>query len=659
MKKERTIMGTLVGVAAFLYPFIDINQLFFGASNAKYFFVTGITTILVLWWITAFYREKISIPVFWRKPLVLTSLALYGVYVLSAVLGVHPAQSFWSDILRSSGVIFLTYALLFSFVTSSLLSQNDWRFVRTMIAYASGIFGFLFFFGTEGIVHGTGKFFESHGLSFGNTTFAGTFLVFGVFFTLAELVRRWSEIKQRYIFLGLFIVQVFSPALFNLDLLRCDIPLGDLLGNPLLILGSAQASSGAMFIGLAFIAGWYLIGRFVGKGDIQKMFAGLSLLVVFVSIALLLTPESSIQNIYGENSSLARPLIWENVLPAIGERPLLGWGPENFEFAFWTHFDSRLYFEEYGSEVWFDRAHNMTIDTLVEVGVLGLLLTLLLYIFLTRVFVQAGKEGELSEIDTLILGSLIWVNLLQMQTSFNTVTTLFLFAILLGMGMSLEKQVAPVQLNKNVRKGLAGAGAILMIVGLQTFILGELSRQSDIVKVFTSPTQELRLERALHALERTSSFETLRQLSMGLVEGTFGQVKEGTLTQGGLEAVRTELAFYEDAYLVYLEKTPNDYRATVDLAYLYLAETVLGVPKVSEAHAVLEKAYGLSEGNPLTYMMDSLAYLYEGDFDNAERVAKEGLALNSDIVEMGQVYDHVVAQRKNFPEIEILQLQNI
>ena len=61
-----------------------------------------------------------------------------------------------------------------------------------------------------------------------------------------------------------------------------------------------------------------------------------------------------------------RLLLWKQAVEAFKERPILGWGPENFSAAFEKHYLPQF-------EVWYDRAHSVYFDYLAETGILGLL----------------------------------------------------------------------------------------------------------------------------------------------------------------------------------------------------------------------------------------------------------------------------------------------
>jgi tetratricopeptide (TPR) repeat protein len=56
---------------------------------------------------------------------------------------------------------------------------------------------------------------------------------------------------------------------------------------------------------------------------------------------------------------------WEGVK----ERPILGWGQDNFSYVFAKYYDPKMY----AQEQWFDRTHNVFFDWLIAGGLLGLL----------------------------------------------------------------------------------------------------------------------------------------------------------------------------------------------------------------------------------------------------------------------------------------------
>ena len=64
-----------------------------------------------------------------------------------------------------------------------------------------------------------------------------------------------------------------------------------------------------------------------------------------------------------------RLLAWKMSLKGVAERPILGWGWENFATVFNKYYDPYIY----PTENWFDRAHNIVFDTAISTGLVGLL----------------------------------------------------------------------------------------------------------------------------------------------------------------------------------------------------------------------------------------------------------------------------------------------
>jgi len=63
---------------------------------------------------------------------------------------------------------------------------------------------------------------------------------------------------------------------------------------------------------------------------------------------------------------------WQGAYEGFKDKPLLGYGYENFYQVFDKNFNSVIY-RKAGSVVWFDRAHNMIFDRLITGGLIGLL----------------------------------------------------------------------------------------------------------------------------------------------------------------------------------------------------------------------------------------------------------------------------------------------
>src|SRR3989344_5612070 len=88
-----------------------------------------------------------------------------------------------------------------------------------------------------------------------------------------------------------------------------------------------------------------------------------------------------IANISPNNRTAQTRLVtWSAAWDGWKEKFVLGWGLENFDVVFNKNFPPSIY-EDEGSVVWFDRAHNVILDRGVTTGILGLglFLTFLIY----------------------------------------------------------------------------------------------------------------------------------------------------------------------------------------------------------------------------------------------------------------------------------------
>ena len=73
-----------------------------------------------------------------------------------------------------------------------------------------------------------------------------------------------------------------------------------------------------------------------------------------------------------ETTAQTRILAWQTALKGFGDRPILGAGPENFNYIFNAHYNpSFLKFGGGGfGETWFDKPHNAFLEILTETGVI-------------------------------------------------------------------------------------------------------------------------------------------------------------------------------------------------------------------------------------------------------------------------------------------------
>ncbi|MEK7546611.1 MAG: O-antigen ligase family protein, partial [Patescibacteria group bacterium] len=119
---------------------------------------------------------------------------------------------------------------------------------------------------------------------------------------------------------------------------------------------------------------------------------------------------------------------WNSAWQGFLERPAFGWGPENFSAVFDKYFDPRHYIPGKNSETWFDYAHSVFIDYLVETGIVGFTAHIAIFgVFFWEFFRRFKNENPLLKA---LMASLPVSYLIQGLALFNVLPiyiNLFLF----------------------------------------------------------------------------------------------------------------------------------------------------------------------------------------------------------------------------------------
>jgi O-antigen ligase len=643
---QYTGTGIFLAAALALFHFFTI-QLLYGDINSKVFYIMVLADSVALIAAYKLFQRKFElIPFRWLGYAV---VGLLAVLTASALLGVYPARSFWSDIFWGTGVIFFAHLALLVLLTPSLTHAGDWSLIRRSVAISAALFSLLTIVQNVGI---EGRFLWVNldpTLTLGNETYAGMFLLLALVLGLIEFARdrRW------FIGVALCLI-VLSPLLIHVR------GFGEILSHPTAILGGARASSAAMY-GLIL----YLVGYVAFKSYAQSKWqrraivawSSVVLLVAAASTLLLLTPGSFVQKAYIEESSAARVIVWNAGLRAFTARPVFGWGPENFNFAFESHFDNTIFEERNLGEIWFERAHNIFVDTLATTGSIGMLSVLALIIAYCYTVVRVRRRGSISTLEAVLLISLVPVHILETQTGFDTVSSYVLLALFASYVFFLQgerKSIASLQTSRIA----AGALALLGVASLVFVVWPEYSRQATLMSIVRSRSLEEQRSAIPLSLSRTSSFESLRVTSAAFILGSLSSIAEESTPQ----KIKNTLEFmdlYSQAYERYLAEKPDSYRGHINYAYLLLLRTALGDPQLPKARSIISESYALSPNHPLTYIMDSIAHLYGGDVAEADALMAKALAINPDVEFTQEAAEYLRKQKLHFPSISVIRMKNL
>ncbi len=161
-----------------------------------------------------------------------------------------------------------------------------------------------------------------------------------------------------------------------------------------------------------------------------------------------------------ESTTKSRLLIWRMSWQGVKERPVLGWGQDNYNLVFNKYYDPRLY----DQEPFFDRAHNFIFDWLIAGGVLGLaaylsIFAAALYLLWRRSALGVVEKGLV----TGLLAGYLFQNLFIFD---NLISYLMLITVLGWITYWAQDKSAPVTPAYPTRPGLAAAASVVLVPAL-------------------------------------------------------------------------------------------------------------------------------------------------------------------------------------------------
>jgi len=385
----------LIVVSDFFFPFVGPKSLIFmGAIQI----IAAAYIVLIIYYPE--YRPKFNI-------LTIAILTYLGVLILTTLTGVNPVNSFWSNHERMTGLLMWFHLTAFFVVLSSVFkTQWEWLDIFAVAVSAAAIVAVIALLDIIGLIEFAGA---AGGSTIGNTSFMGVYLLFNAFIAIYLFLKAQNAIK----YYSLVTFLVITIALFLSDAIASI--LGFVVGSSLILLLYPVFLTNKKYLKAAGIA-----------------IISISIVFALILGVLLFVPGSVVREQFIRFDTEARLTAWATSWRGFTERPWLGWGPENLQIPFMRHFDSRLYLPEHGAEVWFDRAHNIVLDTLISSGIIGLFAYLAFFVaafvLLWKNFIRGKQDFWTAAIFT----SALIAYFIQNLTVFDMITSFLMFILILG-----------------------------------------------------------------------------------------------------------------------------------------------------------------------------------------------------------------------------------
>lgn len=290
-----------------------------------------------------------------RHPITLGALAVMATMLISLPFALDPAYSFWSRPGRMTGVVnYLHYYAWLLILLSTIRTPSAFRkllFVSSGTSIAASLFGFYIWYVKSGkTVYST----------LDNPSFFGAYMLMHVFVGAYLFV----SVKSRA-------AKLFSMAT--------------------MVIGTVSVfASGSRGAVLALVFGFFMtfMALFLRSDQSRLRKAGLvaaisAAVLVFVGVAIFLrSPQMEqwtsdnlsrpVERLLLKNFGQDRWQLWEYAVRGFAERPIFGWGMEQYELSFYKYYDPTDVDVVVLNERFADRVHNQYLDSLIASGIVGL-----------------------------------------------------------------------------------------------------------------------------------------------------------------------------------------------------------------------------------------------------------------------------------------------
>ncbi len=382
------VFSVVVVMTSTFFPFIGGKDYFFRAATEL-----ALVFTLLYWAFEAGKGEVESrFKNIFKRPLVIAVTAFAIVFLLASVFAYDGHAGFWSNFERGEGGFQVLHYYLFFLLLSLLFkTEKEWKLMFWM-SIAAGTVMVLYgigaalsirypslFCATSGVGHSscinfitpwqgaanvpTGSLWAIFNDvrfqgTLGNPAYVAPYIMYILFFLLYLWFSKFEK-KAWLKNVGFASLAVFFLFFF--------------------VLGQTRGA----FLGLVAEVFTVLLFLTFSKKSMRKIgVIVIAMLLLFYGTLRYFKDAQFVQNLplgrfltisTTDDSAQTRFWTWGSAWKGFLERPVLGWGPENFTTVFDKYFDPRHFVPGKNTETWFDRAHSLFFDALAETGILGFL----------------------------------------------------------------------------------------------------------------------------------------------------------------------------------------------------------------------------------------------------------------------------------------------
>lgn len=579
-----------------LFPFI---------TGKNFAFRIIVEIITALWLYLALQDERYRPKKSW---LTYGVWAFVGIIAVADLLGENPLKSIWSNFERMEGLVSLIhFALYFTVLSAVFNTQKIWNYFLGTWVGSSVLMCIYALFQLGGTITINQGGVRVDG-TFGNAIYLAVFLMFTIFFSTFLILQSNQKKNQLWWYVPAVLLQ--SIILYH------TATRGSVLGLIVGVLATVlliiffdhgrkdsvlrKASIGVIVGFIVLMVGFFAVRdtEFVKTSPVLSRFSSLSI---------------------SEVKTQGRFFIWPMAVSGALERPILGWGQENFNYIFNKDYDPRMY----NQESWFDRAHSAPLDWLVAGGVLGFVSYLSLFGF--ALWILWKKKHEFTFLQKSIVTGLLCAYIFQAIFVFdNLISYILLFTLLAYIEHGLHQdtvRIPPALSSKSNLPIISAVLTVLCIGSIYFLNIRPIQTSRTLIKALQTASQK-DYKNSLDAFEQSLSYGFLGQAEVREQLAASAQV---FLSNGVPQDIQERYVLLtKQEFEKQIMQAPNDMR------YLNFYGVFLrSIGDTKGGLAYLERAQKLSPKKQAVLFDIGATYIVSKEFDKAIAVYKEAYELDT------------------------------
>jgi len=624
-----------LAIGALLSPFFINTNTYFPFIITKATVFRLIVEVMFVLWVIYLFKNK--------EKVYLSNLAkavlIYGIILfISALLGINFSWSIFSGNERMEGVFGIWHFILFFLILTTTFSRQELENILKIQVYLGLVYSLLAIYTYFGFGPINPQMTSNRLAGFtGNPSYFALYALFNAFFALYFYFEEYRLNKKLFNWWFL-IFGTFSLLMF---LTGCR---GTMIGYGVAML----------VIGLAII-----FKKDKEILELKKVFIGLFAIgLIFLILVFSLKNTSFVKNNFAlerltsisikDPTAVSRLYSAQAAFKAFLEKPLFGWGPENYQPAYIKYFNP-IVIKYLPSDIFFDRAHNKPMEVLATTGIFGFISYLAIFVCIFLVLYKKQQKDSNWFLGSLALIGGIVSYFVQNIFIFDFHESYLMFFLVLSFIDSfsekktketiVQSKESPVDFSKDLLKSFVIIGCFCLVIFSLTFF---------VIKPYFVSLEIIKTLKGIRFNNPDLAYNSLKKIfqspSFLKEDAIIGSAK--IIIDYGNQLKKEDLAKISDLLIKeangILEKHPERYSLLIHKGQLEEISSLWDEQGRLKAEETFRKAISLAPAFPRLRIFYIGFLLNEGKIEEAKTQIEEILKLNKDIPEVNYYYFKVL-----------------